>query len=67
MLISKYLARKKTSIQRIAELLIFMTWTVLCLFGIVGATNHLKSEQNLFELFLLQFRILEIKSIMAFL
>lgn len=28
-----------------------MTWTVLCLFGIVGATNHLKSEQNLFELF----------------
>ena len=51
MLISKYLTRKKTSIQRIAELLIFMTWTVLCLFGIVGATNHLKSEQNLFELF----------------
>ena len=39
MLISKYLTRKKTSIQRIAELLIFMTWTVLCLFGIVGATK----------------------------
>lgn len=51
MLINKFLARKKTSTQRIKELLIFMTWTVLCLFGILSAANHLKSEHNLFELF----------------
>jgi len=51
MLINKFIARKKTSIQRIAGLLIFMTWTVLCLLGILSATSHLKSEHNLFELF----------------